>query len=123
MIDLKILKSALIVCVAFQLLLAGFAYVWPWMKVELLFGCMLVAGIAGLLYARTLAQGFAAGALGGALVGAVGALAGVAAANVLGEQPEIYMPYAVMIATLTGAVGGLFGEIDALLKTFRNSLR
>jgi hypothetical protein len=122
-IDLKILKSALVVCVAFQLILAGCARVWPWFRAELLFGSMLVAGVAGLLYARHLARGFAAGALGGAIVGVAGALAGVAAANVLGEQPEIYMPYAVLIAAFTGAIGGLFGEADAILRAFRNSLR
>jgi uncharacterized membrane protein YeaQ/YmgE (transglycosylase-associated protein family) len=123
MIDLKILKSALIVCIAFQLVLVGCARAWPWFRADLLFGCMLVAAVAGLLYARHLARGFASGALGGAIVGAVGALAGVAAANILGERPDIFMPYAVMIAAFTGAVGGLFGEADAILRAFRNSLR
>jgi hypothetical protein len=123
MVDLKILKSALVFSLAFQLALAGCARAWPWFRRDLLFGCMLVAAMAGFLYARQLARGFTAGALGGVLAGAGGALAGVAAANVLGERPEIFMPYAVLIAAFTGAVGGLFGQADAILRAFRNSLR
>ena len=51
--------------------------------------------------------------------GAALALAGVVAvlgAGWLGEHPEIYIPYGVMVMMLTGAVGGFFGEVDARLR-------
>ena len=34
-----------------------------------------------------------------------------------------YIPWAVMVLTVTGAVGGLFGQLDALMKAFIRSLR
>ena len=83
---------------------------------------MMVAGVAGLLYARDLARGFGAGMLGGAAAGAVCGIVAVAAANVLGDRPDLYIPYGVMVSTLTGAVGGLFGQIDAMMKAFLKTL-
>ena len=50
----------------FELLLVVAAHYRPWLKPTfLMFGCMLIAGVAGLLYARDLARGLALGALGG----------------------------------------------------------
>jgi hypothetical protein len=122
MIDLNILKRVLIVGIVLQLALVGCAHFLPWLRPNLLFACMLIAGVTGLLYARDLARGYGVGALGGAVGGATSALAAVGAANVLGDQPEIYLPYAVMVAMLTGAVGGMFGEFGAWLNARIRSL-
>ena len=54
-------------------------------------GCMMIAGTASLLYARALARGYGMGALGGLVIGAACVLAAVAAANLLGDQPERYI--------------------------------
>ena len=75
-----------------------------------LFGCMMIAGTAGLLYARDLARGYVAGALGGLVIGAACGLAAVGTANLLGDQPDLFIPYGVMVCTLIGAIGGLFGQ-------------
>jgi hypothetical protein len=123
-VNLKILRRAIAVGVMFELLLVVAAHYRPWLKPTfLMFGCMLIAGVAGLLYARDLARGFLAGALGGAAVGALCGFVAVAAANLFGDRPDLYIPWGVMVLTLTGAVGGLFGQLDALMKAFIKSLR
>src|SRR6201995_6046737 len=78
-----------------------------------LFGCMMIAGVAGLLYARDLARGYGAGALGGVALGAVCGLVAVGAASLLGDRPDLYIPYGVMVSALCGAVGGLGGQVDS----------
>lgn len=124
MVNLKILRRAIAVGVMFELLLVVAAHYRPWLKPNfLMFGCMLIAGVAGLLYARDLARGFLAGALGGATAGALCGFVAVAAANLFGDRPDLYIPWGVMVLTLTGAVGGLFGQLDALMKAFIKSLR
>jgi len=123
MIDIKILKRAILVGVVFELLLVVAGHFSPLVQVHfLLFGCMMIAGVAGLLYARDLARGFRLGALGGGVAGAAGGIAAVGAANVLGDRPDLYIPYGVMILTFIGAIGGLFGQLDAMLRKLIRSL-
>jgi len=123
MIDLKILKRAMLVGVVFELVLVFTAHFLPWLKPSLLlFGCMLIAGVAGLLYARDLARGYARGALGGGISGAASAIVAVGVSNILGDRPDLFMPYGVMVSTLTGAIGGLFGQFDVKLRALIRSL-
>ena len=118
MIDLKILKRALFVGIVFQLVLVGCGYFWPHFRPGLLFACMMTAAVAGMLYARDLGRGFLPGMMGGAVTGAASGLVAVTGASILGEEPEIWIPYGVMVLTLTGTVGGVFGEIDARLRAY-----
>ena len=100
-----------------ELLLVAMGHYRPAFKPAYeLFVCMLIAGVAGLLYARDLARGYGAGALGGAAIGAMCGLVAVVAANLLGDRPDLYIPYGVMVSALTGGVGGLFGQLDAQLR-------
>ena len=124
MIDFKILRRAITVGVFFELVLVAMGHYRPRFRPTFeLFGCMLIAGVAGLLYARDLARGYGAGALGGAAVGAVCGLVAVATASLLGDRPDLFIPYGVMVSTLTGAVGGLFGQLDAQLRVIIKSLQ
>ena len=125
MVNLKILRRAIAVGVMFELLLVVASHYRPWLQHTLLqmFGCMLIAGVAGLLYARDLARGFRAGALGGGATGASCGVVAVAVSNVFGDRPDLYIPYGVIVLTLTGIVGGLFGQLDALFKAFLRSLK
>jgi hypothetical protein len=118
MIDLTILKRALIAGIVIQLLLVAAAWFWPAFRTGLLFGCMMTAAVTGLLYARDLGRGFLAGMLGGAMAGAAGGVVAVAAAAWAGLHPETWLPYGVMVMMLTGAVGGFFGELDARLRAY-----
>ena len=122
-VDLKILRRALLVGLILELLLVAMGHYRPRFRPTFeLFGCMMIAGVAGLLYARDLARGFRLGALGGGVAGAAGGIAAVGAANVLGDRPDLYIPYGVMILTFIGAIGGLFGQLDAMLRKLIRSL-
>ena len=88
-----------------------------------LFGSMLISGVAGLLYARDLARGYGVGALGGVVVGAVCGLVAVGTANLLGDHPDRYIPYGVMVCALCGGVGGLFGQLDAQLRVIIKAIQ
>ena len=88
-----------------------------------LFGCMMLAGTMGLLYARDLARGYVAGALGGLVIGAGCGLAAVGTANLMGDRPDQFIPYGVMVCTLIGAIGGLFGQYGAWIRDFIRTLR
>ena len=85
---------------------------------------MMIAGTAALLYARDLARGYVKGALGGLVIGAACGLAAVGTANLLGDQPDRFLPYGVMVLALIGAVGGLFGQYGGVdTRVHRRMLR
>jgi len=124
MINLKILQRAMLVGAVFEFLLVMAGHIQPWLKPHFfLFGCMLIAGVMGLLYARDLARGFRLGSLGGAAAGAACGVVAVSASSLMGDRPDLYIPYGVMVSTLTGAVGGVFGQIDAMLQAFLRKLK
>ena len=118
MIDLKILRRAVILGVILELSLVLGGWYWPDGRYGLLFGGMLISAVAGMFYARELGKGFGSGILGGTLAGAACGVVAVTSAEFLGIAHEIYIPYGVMVLTLTGAVGGLFGELDARLRAY-----
>lgn len=118
MINLRLLKRALVIGLILELGVVACGYVWPYFRHSLLFNVMLMAAVAGMLYARDLGRGFLEGMLGGGIAGAACGLAAVSAAFWLGERPEIFLPWAVMVTTLTGTVGGVFGELDARLRAY-----
>jgi len=124
LVDAKILDRALLVGV---LLEAGFmvlGHYRPFITLHFgLFGCMMIAGTAALLYARDLARGYVAGALGGLVIGAACGLTAIATANLLGDRPEGFLPYGVMVCALVGAIGGLFGQYAAWIREFIATLR
>ena len=125
MVNLKILRRAIAVGVMFELLLVVAAHYRPWLQHNyfLMFGCMLIAGVAGLLYARDLARGFLRGRAGRRRDrGAVRRGGG-------GGGQSVRRP-ARSVDSLgrdgpdrDRRVGGLFGQLDALLKAFIRSLR
>jgi hypothetical protein len=124
LIDRKIIGRALIVGVLFEGLLMVAGHYRPLLHVHYaLFGCMMIAGTAALLYARDLAGGYVKGALGGLVIGAACGIAAVGTANLLGDHPERFLPYGVMICALVGAIGGLFGQYAAWIRQFIASLR
>lgn len=124
LIDSRLLGRALIVGTLLEIILMIASHVRPLLQIHYaLFGCMMIAGTAGLLYARDLARGYIMGALGGLVVGAACGIVAVASANVLGDQPEQFIPYGVMICALVGAIGGLFGQYAAWIREFIATLR
>jgi hypothetical protein len=124
LIDIKILDRALAVGMVLE---AGFmiaGHYKPVLDIHFgLFGVMMIAGTAALLYARDLARGYWLGALGGLVIGAACGLTAVGTANVLGDNPAKFLPWGVMVAAATGAVGGLFGQYGAWIREFVETLR
>ncbi|MBN9589249.1 MAG: hypothetical protein BGN85_11980 [Alphaproteobacteria bacterium 64-11] len=122
-VDRRLLSRAVLVGVLFEAGLTVASHYKPWLKIHFqLFGAMMIAGTAGLLYARDLAGGFAKGSLGGLACGAACGLTAVALSNVLGDRPDIFLPYGVMVMTFTGAIGGIFGQLDAMMRAFLKTL-
>src|SRR5579872_1472496 len=119
LVDAKILDRALAVGVLCE---AGFVltgHFRPFLGLHFgLFACMMIAGTAALLYARDLARGYVIGALGGLVIGAACGIAAVGVANLLGDHPDRFLPYGVMVSALIGAIGGLFGRYAAWIREF-----
>ena len=124
LIDSRILGRALLVGVVLEVGLMVACHVRPLLQIHYaMFGIMMIAGTAGLLYARDLARGYVMGALGGLVIGAACGVAAVGTSNLLGDQPESFIPYGVMICALLGAIGGLFPAASAARKEILVALK
>ena len=100
-----------------QLVLAGAAHLSPWVTLHLvLFGRAMVSATAGYLYGLSLGRGFGAGALGGAIAGGLCVVPALALALLLADREIMMATTTAAISVLTGAVGGAFGQIGAILR-------
>lgn len=123
LVDSRILGRALVTGVALEAAFVAVGHYHTLLDTDFgLFACMMIAGTAALLYARDLARGYGAGALGGVAIGAMCGIVAVASASLLGDRPDLFIPYGVMVSTLTGGIGGLFGQMDASFKAFLKTL-
>jgi hypothetical protein len=115
-------QRAIVVGVLMLITFVVFSHYLPWLATQLLLATMCIAGIAGLLYAREVARGYGIGALGGAFAGGICALVGIALAVLLGDapaftlgpEPERVLIVGTAISVFIGAIGGLFGQWDAV---------
>ena len=124
LIDTKILDRALAVGVLCEAAFVLAAHYRPFLGLHFgLFACMMIAGTAALLYARDLARGYVMGALGGLVIGAACGSAAGGLANLLGDHPDRFLPYGVMVSALIGAIGGLFGQYAAWIREFIATLK
>jgi len=116
-IDEKLIQRATITGIVLQITMVMIGHYVPWISGNsYVFGTMMISGVAGLLYARDFAKGYAKGAFGGAIVGGACGIIGVSAANVIGDAPLIAIPAGAAITILIGAVGGLFGQMAANIR-------
>jgi hypothetical protein len=116
MIDGRVLRNAIIVGTTLEAVNALARHVGWLGDYYAQFGGMFIAGVAGLLYAREINRGYAQGALGGAVAGLVSISVGVALSVTLHDAPAILIPIALIVCTLTGAIGGLFGQLGASIR-------
>ena len=111
-----VMRIALVATVV-QLLLAVAGHFSPWLSGNLgLFARMMLSASAGYLYGLVLGQGYGRGALGGAIAGGLCVVPALALAVVLGDSDASAMRIGTVIAIGTGAVGGFFGQMGAILK-------
>lgn len=117
MFDGKLIQRATITGIILQLTLVIISHYVNWIRVNgSEFGGMMIAGLAGLLYARDFAKGYARGALGGAIAGGTCGIIAICAANILGDVPLLTIPVGGAIMILIGAIGGLFGQMAANIR-------
>jgi len=115
--DGKLLQRAAITGIALQVTMVVIGHYVPWVRANVYaFGCLMCAGLAGLFYARDYAKGYARGALGGAIAGGTSGIIGISAANILGDVALIVLPFGTALTILTGAIGGLFGQMGANIR-------
>ena len=115
------MQRAALAGIALQITMVVIGNYVPWFRAHFYaFGCMMIAGLAGLFYAREFAQGYARGALGGAIAGGTSGVIGISLANILGHVALIVLPFGAALTIFVGAIGGLFGQMAANIRKMTN---
>jgi hypothetical protein len=108
---------AAIVGVVLQIALAIAAHLFvAVVKYYFLFSGMMISATAGYLYAMGSGKGYFPGATGGAIVGGISAFIGIGALVLMHDAAPDLIPTFTAICVLTGAVGGLFGQVAVKLR-------
>jgi hypothetical protein len=93
------------------------AHFLPWLRVHYyLFALMMIAATAGYVYAADTGRGYFVSATAGAVAGGICGFAGLAISVLLRDIPQSFIPLDTAICVLTGAVGGLWGQVSANMK-------
>jgi len=115
-LDAAALKRAVGVGTFVQLVTFAIAHVGNLLAtytVGFLFAGMMISATMGYLYALDVSKGYRLGAYGGAIAGGLCAALGIAISVVLGDMDARTLVVRTAISVLTGAVGGVFGQIAA----------
>jgi len=119
MIDRRALLGATMVGTVSQVAMVVIGHFIPWIALHVfMFGGMMISATVGCLYAQDIAKGYGRGALGGAIAGGVCALLGIAVSVILGDTQPNILALGTAISVLTGAVGGIFGQMSAAIRAF-----
>jgi hypothetical protein len=113
LIDSRALRRAILVGTLLQMVFVLIAHFSVWIETHaLLFAGMMTSATVGYLYAQEVAKGYAKGAYGGAIAGGSCAL-GIALSVFLGDMTGGMFLTRDLISILTGAVGGVYGQMAA----------
>jgi hypothetical protein len=116
-IDIRVLVRTAIVGIVLQIVLMVAVHFSPYVAEHVfLFGGMTICAVAGYLYGMDTGKGYFTSATIAAIVGGVAALAGVGLSVALRDAPPHIVPMFTTICVVTGAVGGLFGQMSANLR-------
>ena len=114
LVDHRALQRAILVGTLFQVIAVLIAHFSLWIETHaLLFGGMMISATMGYLYAQEVARGYVKGACGGAMAGGVCAVIGIAPSVLLGDMTLKMLMVRALISVLTGAVGGIYGQMAA----------
>lgn len=117
MFDLKVFVHATLVGVVMQLVLMAAVHFNAYVANNIfLLGGMTITAVAGYLYGMDTGKGWLTSATGGAIIAGICALVGVGTSVVLKDAPQTVIPFFTAICVLTGAVGGLFGQMSANIR-------
>jgi hypothetical protein len=118
MIDRRALQRAIVVGTLLQITLAVLGYYSSWIMVHaFLFGSMMISATSGFLYAQDVGPGYPRGAVAGAIAGGVCGFVGIALSVGLGDTQASFLWLGTAISVLTGAVGGLWGQVSFAMKS------
>jgi hypothetical protein len=114
LIDNEALQRAIFVGTLLQIVFVLIAHFSVWIETHaLLFAGMMTSATVGYLYAQEVAKGYALGAYGGAIAGGLCAFIGIALSVILGDMTGEMLVVRDLISILTGAVGGIYGQMAA----------
>ena len=114
LVDHRALERAILVGTLFQVVAVVIAHFSLWIETHaLLFGGMMISATMGYLYAQEVARGYVKGACGGAVAGGLCAVIGMAPSVLLGDMTPKMLGVRTLISILTGAVGGIYGQMAA----------
>jgi hypothetical protein len=116
-LDSRLVLRTALAGTVLQLLLAGAGHLFPWVGIHLfLFGRAMISATAGYLYGLLHGRSYGAGALGGAIAGGLCVVPALVLSVLLGDSAGVAVSTGTGISILTGAVGGAFGQMGAILK-------
>lgn len=117
LIDTRVFIRAFIVGVVLEIALMVATHFIPFVERQgFLLGGMTISAVAGYLYAMDTGKGYFTSATMAAIIGGAVALIGVGLSVALHDAPTRVVPLFTTICVVTGAVGGLFGQMSANLK-------
>jgi hypothetical protein len=116
-LDSRLVLRTALAGTVLQLVLAGAGHLSPWVGIHLfLFGRAMISASAGYLYGLIHGRGYGSGALGGAIAGGLCVVPALVLSVLLGDSAGVMVSTGTGISILTGAVGGAFGQMGAILK-------
>jgi hypothetical protein len=114
LVDNRALQRAILVGTFLQIVFVLLAHFSAWIETHaLLFAGMMTSATVGYLYAQEVAKGYIRGAYGGAIAGGLCAFIGIAVSFLLGDMTGWMLLIRDLISVLTGAVGGVYGQMAA----------
>jgi hypothetical protein len=123
-IDIRILLRAFVVGAVIWVVMAVLAPRIPWLGFRVLeFGGMMISATSGYLYAMHAGKGYFPGATAGAITGGGSALIGISILVAMGDLVNRFIPFGTAVCVLTGAVGGLFGQMAHNWREFEKRQR
>ena len=118
MFDIRVFVRAAIVGIVLQIVLMVGAHFSAYIAQQgFLLGGMTICAVAGYLYAMDTGKGYFTSATIAAIIGGICALVGIGASVALRDAPPHIIPMFTTICVLTGAIGGLFGQMSYNIKT------
>ena len=118
MIETGTLIRTTLVGIILQVAMYVLGHFSHWVAVNVFdFGAMMISASAAYLYAMVTGRGYFSSATAGAVVGGTCGFLGIGLSALLGDSHVGYVPTATTIAVFVGAVGGLFGQLAAVLRS------
>ena len=117
MFDIRVFVRAALVGIILQVVLMVLVHVSRYVAQHaFLLGGMMITAVAGYFYAMDTGKGYFTSATIAAIVGGLCALTGVGLSVLLQDARQSVIPSFTAICVVTGAVGGIFGQMSANLK-------